>query len=537
MATLSRIQDSTVCLCVDTKMGVVDKGWGVVTISVLVKDRLRVTTLSRDAHPLGPCPGEEPRKGVRRVQGRAWTSHVMPLLQAVIHAETTENYVALFKLLENLWVSARPHDKHLKDTHRHTQVKITFAEFWVTFLERFPRTQTDTFRMLCALVCVTLRNMLHVMLACVMRPNEDTVRQLHKDFHMAIESARKEVWPGARPVDDFFHFREKRRAIESRLTRTIQSKDGRQLKEFLGWTAAAIAPTRFAPSAQCFHLVWNGLLNRLRQQGEHAVADYLQHTYTRTMSTTTLSEEWNIIISSPEPDEVLSFCGHWSGVLGILQGMSCGSQPAEALHRGWETILHGQQSASPAKVLTVMERIYARWASDYEWSTHELLSRIPKGNDPGLINGATLSRVGRSTAMDFKRVSDTAAALGNPVIYRIINPHRRRHACCTRWRINCVPLRAPALMITCVSLDQRPSTTSASNKVSSAVRSSQLWVCSHLGLANCSAATPSSCAAPSPGSAVGPQSTQLRCRLRVEAPQQRGSPSVTTPEVPPSQGP
>ena len=48
-------------------------------------------------------------------------------------------------------------------------------------------------------------------------------------FHLAIEVARQEMWLGTRVVDDFFHFREKRRAIESLLTKAgLQQRSIRQ---------------------------------------------------------------------------------------------------------------------------------------------------------------------------------------------------------------------------------------------------------------------------------------------------------------------
>ena len=49
-----------------------------------------------------------------------------------------------------------------------------------------------------------------------------------------------------------------------------------------------------------------------------------------------------------------------------------------------------------------MERIYTRIASDYERSSHEPFSRVPEGNDPGLLNAVTLGRVGRSSAVGFQ---------------------------------------------------------------------------------------------------------------------------------------
>ena len=100
VATMARLRDADVCLVVDTKMGVLDKGWGIATVSVLVKDALRMTTLSRDSRPLVSGEGASRAQGTRRVQGRAWTSHAMPLLQAII---------------QHVWAGARFNDKPLKE--------------------------------------------------------------------------------------------------------------------------------------------------------------------------------------------------------------------------------------------------------------------------------------------------------------------------------------------------------------------------------------------------------------------------------------
>ena len=115
VATMARLRDADVCLVVDTKMGVLDKGWGIATVSVLVKDALRMTTLSRDSRPLVSGEGASRAQGTRRVQGRAWTSHAMPLLQAIIHSESASNYIALFEQLEHVWAGARFNDKPLKE--------------------------------------------------------------------------------------------------------------------------------------------------------------------------------------------------------------------------------------------------------------------------------------------------------------------------------------------------------------------------------------------------------------------------------------
>ena len=119
-------------------MKVLDCGMGVATLSLLVKDKLRPTHILKAG------------KGCR-TQSRAWTSHAMPILQAVFHAETKLNYVRLFQVCCEVWAARHPEKKPLP---------------------------------------------------------EQLTLQLHKDFHPSIEEARLEVFPLSLACDDFFHMRE-----------------------------------------------------------------------------------------------------------------------------------------------------------------------------------------------------------------------------------------------------------------------------------------------------------------------------------------
>ena len=66
-------------MLMNLKQGCMAHGWGCLAVSFLVKDRLRLTTLSRG--PQG------------RLQGRVFTSHAAPVLQAILHVEEFENIV------------------------------------------------------------------------------------------------------------------------------------------------------------------------------------------------------------------------------------------------------------------------------------------------------------------------------------------------------------------------------------------------------------------------------------------------------------
>ena len=87
-------EEREVHLGVDTKMKVLERGHGVATLNILVKDTLRNTTLT---HGNGS-----------RVQGRAYTTRAVPFLQAVLGDEGTENHVRLLRLACQLWAQAKP---------------------------------------------------------------------------------------------------------------------------------------------------------------------------------------------------------------------------------------------------------------------------------------------------------------------------------------------------------------------------------------------------------------------------------------------
>ena len=81
--TFDRYTGLDVALSVDTKMKVLTRGMGVATVSLLVKDQLRKTRLPK----LG--------KG-SRTQSRAWTSHGMPVAQAIFTPKQSPTIAAFF---------------------------------------------------------------------------------------------------------------------------------------------------------------------------------------------------------------------------------------------------------------------------------------------------------------------------------------------------------------------------------------------------------------------------------------------------------
>ena len=100
--TMRRFADSHFVVCVDAKQSCMAHGWVVVTASLVVRDKLRYTTLGR-------LDG-------KRVQGMAYTSHAAPQLQAIINWENNENMHQFFASLKYVWSTACPGRSNL-ETH------------------------------------------------------------------------------------------------------------------------------------------------------------------------------------------------------------------------------------------------------------------------------------------------------------------------------------------------------------------------------------------------------------------------------------
>ncbi len=81
-----------------------DRGWTIFTVSVLIKDFPRNTHLSHGKSA--------------SVQGKATATRALPVLQALLHAETTPGITAVFRYLVDTWAVAKPGRPPLPDLVR-----------------------------------------------------------------------------------------------------------------------------------------------------------------------------------------------------------------------------------------------------------------------------------------------------------------------------------------------------------------------------------------------------------------------------------
>jgi len=331
-ATMRRYEDADVAMFIDEKMKCMAHGWGVVTASICVKDELRRTTL---------------RRGVGgRVQARMYTSHALPVLQAVVHFEETGNLVHFFNLLKLQWAEACP----------------------------------------------------------ARAPLEDVLVQLHKDFIASTEAARIHCFPGTRPVNDFFHLMEKKPKIDAKL-RHLEQQGSNHVKRWMGWVLHALGATRHLPTVDIFSKVWGGFLRRLEQKGEMDLKMYLgpggRAPYSILTTVQELREKYGVTAVHPSDEARLIFAPHWGGIGSIMPGTDCGDQPQEAFHRPWQGQLEvlGSQAAA-TEVLGTMQALFREWSERLAWSGQQPLSYKPPADDDRLLQGPLLKKLGRSTAFE-----------------------------------------------------------------------------------------------------------------------------------------
>jgi len=335
--TMQRYQSNRVVCAVDVKQQCMRYGHGVATLSLIGKDRLRNTHI--------------PSYNGMRIQGRAFTSHGNPILQAAVSSEAHENMEQLFLTAERVWARVNPGRPPLRD--------------------------------------------------CMV--------QVHKDYAPGIEIARRTRFPRSRPVNDYFHLTEKRKVIESKLTQT-ELRDGGFVKKELGWIMASFDTLRHLASLDLYSSLHGGFLERLHMKLEPVVAEYLgpdgNAIYTIRATVAELRQTYGVRALEPRQNAVLLFSPHWSGIGGIIVGTDCGDGPQEGMHSPWQKQLDViGKDAQGTEVLQVMDTLYETWDTQLGWSSASPIYLYPPGADNSLLNGATLERGGRSSAMSMWKAS------------------------------------------------------------------------------------------------------------------------------------
>ena len=191
------------------------------------------------------------------------------------------------------------------------------------------------------------------------QPLQTIVKQVHKDFAPGLEAARRAVFPGSRPCDDYFHLTQKRLEISARCSEVV-IQSGRRAKKNLDWILACLDALHRAPTLDILSKLWPAFMARLGHEGEKAVADYLHGTYSRQATVRQL-QQMGIDTVSTDLDSILTFCSFWAGAAGVYPGTGGGNQASEAIHTQWQNELASLGGkGSIVEALRTMQNLYPR---------------------------------------------------------------------------------------------------------------------------------------------------------------------------------
>ena len=249
------------------------------------------------------------------------------------------------------------------------------------------------------------------------------VIQVHKDYGKGLEKARRVVFPLCRCVQDYFHMRQnvgpalqkkllrkfmldvKRRskAVGSAVKKKCSKSHRIEVKVHKKNIMEFIADTRTLPSVQLFDALWTVFLFRMENVWkETGASHYLLREYFHKPSLSNIQKIFKGVraCSWGKTDILLAF--HWIGIFGTAPGIGTGSLTIEARHSHWEAEMEVKSKESVFHILPSMQDLYRRWKTTFAWGDEKMtLSNRPKGFVGSLLNGSTLARLGRSTAIDF----------------------------------------------------------------------------------------------------------------------------------------
>ena len=338
MASCLTLADSEdFLLAVDAKVGKGPRAWRIATIGFLGKTGLRRTNIKR-------------WNGFR-VQGLAYTTSFMPVLQALINEETTENYIALYNLFLDL-------GSHILGISR----------------DHFAR----------------------------------SIRRLAKDFNPGSEAARLSVLDSARPCGDTTH-QNARFAIQlpkkcrntSVQEPSLRSDRPHHEQILEGMRVFCLA----APTIDILDAVlvvaqdfWSTVL------GEAEAVKYLTtEKYVERVPREKL-QEWKIHVASDTKD-AFYFCKAWVGLFANnVPGLECGSQALEAFHSTWERVRNGFGGRDDImRIMRTMQTLYETDSAFTDlWNDSQRLTLIsPSDANPDLLSGDVLRKANLSPAVDY----------------------------------------------------------------------------------------------------------------------------------------
>ena len=110
-------------------------------------------------------------------------------------------------------------------------------------------------------------------------------------------------------------------------------------------------------------------------------------------------------ITAQPPYGSVWFAPFWAGVLGTLPAIGSGSQTVEAFHTFWQKDVAVATRCRPTDVVNVMQSWFDDTCLDHlQWDRPPEDARAWSAvTDSALLNGSTLRKEGRSTAVEYWR--------------------------------------------------------------------------------------------------------------------------------------
>ena len=227
----------------------------------------------------------------------------------------------------------------------------------------------------------------------VLDPNSDWHRRigmLCRDGSPAIEKARRDVLPFARPLSDFAHFS---RHVYSR------AKKWNALKRIVHPLYSA---SMQAPTIELFTAIWQNFHDWLR--AVPAYRSFFHYLFSHSLyfgqySTAQLSK-WRCISFYDVSRLTLLWSPVHRGIFTIIPGTGAGEQPVEAFHNGSMAPMSAStmKGAPVTAAVGQLQEAYPKWNATFGWTSLTPLT-LHQTPAPSIYRG--LHKVGRSSPYDF----------------------------------------------------------------------------------------------------------------------------------------
>jgi hypothetical protein len=155
------------------------------------------------------------------------------------------------------------------------------------------------------------------------------VRQVHKDYNLSQEKARRTLFQQSRPMNDYAHL--------LRFTRSALIPKTRNMED-VNLLISMFQLTRFLPTLQLFDAIWAEFLTDMEQEGLGEAVTYLRKSVFTQLRISNMARVFKVTAAHGGGDTIL-FGAHWAGVLGTMPGTAGGTQPLEAMHAYWQGLI------------------------------------------------------------------------------------------------------------------------------------------------------------------------------------------------------